>query len=55
MGFAASFSALLVAALFSVYCFRKIGGYTGDTLGAGCELAEIVPAIAAVVLMRIAY
>jgi adenosylcobinamide-GDP ribazoletransferase len=55
MGFAASFSALLVAALFSVYCFRKIGGYTGDTLGAGCELAEIVPAIAAVVLMRILY
>jgi len=55
MGFAASFSALLVAALFSAYCFRKIGGYTGDTLGAGCELAEIVPAIAAVVLMRIAY
>ena len=55
MGLAASFSALLMAALFSVYCFRKIGGYTGDTLGAGCELAEIVPAIAVVVLMRIAY
>jgi len=55
MGFAASFSALLIAALFSVYCFRKIGGYTGDTLGAGCELTEIIPAIAAVVLMRIMY
>jgi adenosylcobinamide-GDP ribazoletransferase len=55
MGFAASLSALLIAALFSVYCFRKIGGYTGDTLGAGCELTEIIPAIAAVVLMRIVY
>ena len=55
MGLAASFSALLMAALFSVYCFRKIGGYTGDTLGAGCELTEIIPAIAAVVLMRIMY
>jgi adenosylcobinamide-GDP ribazoletransferase len=55
MGLAASFSALLMAALFSVYCFRKIGGYTGDTLGAGCEITEIIPAIAAVVLMRIVY
>jgi adenosylcobinamide-GDP ribazoletransferase len=55
MGIAAGFSALLVAALFSVYCFRKIGGYTGDTLGAGCELTEIIPAITAVVLMRIVY
>ena len=55
MGITAGFSALLVAALFSVYCFRKIGGYTGDTLGAGCELTEIIPAIAAVVLMRIVY
>jgi adenosylcobinamide-GDP ribazoletransferase len=51
MGLAASFSALLMAALFSVYCFRKIGGYTGDTLGAGCELTEIIPAIAAVVIV----
>lgn len=55
MGLAASISALLMAALFSVYCFRKIGGYTGDTLGAGCELTEIIPAIVAVVLMRIMY
>ena len=52
MGLVASLSALLVAALFSVYCFRKIGGYTGDTLGAGCELTEIIPAIAALVLLK---
>lgn len=55
MGITAGFSALLAAALFSVYCFRKIGGYTGDTLGAGCELMEVIPAIATVVLMRIVH
>jgi len=55
MGLAASFSALLMAALFSVYCFRKIGGYTGDTLGAGCDITEIIPAIAALALMGIVY
>jgi len=55
MGLAASFSALLMAALFSVYCFRKIGGYTGDTLGAGCEITEIIPAIAALALMGVVF
>jgi adenosylcobinamide-GDP ribazoletransferase len=55
LGLAASFSALLMAVLFSVYCFRKIGGYTGDTLGAGCEITEIIPAIAALALMGIVY
>jgi len=55
MGLAASFSALLMAVLFSVYCFRKIGGYTGDTLGAGCEITEIIPAIAALALMGMVF
>ena len=55
MGLAASFSALLMASLFSVYCFRKIGGYTGDTLGAGCEITEIIPAIAALALMGVVF
>jgi adenosylcobinamide-GDP ribazoletransferase len=55
VGLTAGFSALLMAALFSVYCFRKIGGYTGDTLGAGCELTEIIPAIAALALMGIVH
>ena len=44
---------LFVAALFSVYCFRKIGGYTGDTLGAICEITEMIPALAAVTLSGI--
>ncbi len=28
---------------FAGYCYRKIGGLTGDTLGAGCEFAELLP------------
>ena len=35
-------------AIFSRWCRNKIGGFTGDTLGAGCELAEVVPALLAV-------
>jgi adenosylcobinamide-GDP ribazoletransferase len=29
----------------SAYVYRKIGGATGDTLGAVCEIVEIVPAL----------
>lgn len=53
LGLVVSVSSLLVAALFLVYCFRKIGGYTGDTLGAVCEITEIIPALAAVAMGRI--
>ena len=35
-------------ALFAQWCRNKIGGFTGDTLGAGCELAEVIPALLAV-------
>ena len=34
---------MVFTGLFSIYCDRKIGGMTGDTLGACCELTEIVP------------
>jgi adenosylcobinamide-GDP ribazoletransferase len=37
---------VVLTLLFAVYSYRKIGGATGDTLGAACELAEIVPALA---------
>ncbi len=37
-----SFMAMLI---FSWYCRKKIGGLTGDTLGASCELTEIIPAL----------
>ena len=52
-GLAISILSLLAAALFLVYCFLKIGGYTGDTLGAVCEITEIIPALAAVSMSRI--
>jgi adenosylcobinamide-GDP ribazoletransferase len=32
--------------LFSAYVRSKIGGLTGDTLGAACEIVEAIPAIA---------
>jgi len=31
---------VLLLILFSVWCHKKIGGYTGDTLGCLCELTE---------------
>lgn len=39
-GFYAVLAAFLMVVLFAWQCKRKIGGSTGDTLGAACELAE---------------
>jgi adenosylcobinamide-GDP ribazoletransferase len=33
--------------MFSAYTRSKIGGLTGDTLGAGCEIIELLPALVA--------
>jgi len=38
-------SCLTTTYLFGRYCLAKIGGLTGDTLGAACELVEIIPAL----------
>ena len=40
-GLVAVFAVLLITALFAFFCRQKIGGVTGDTLGAACELAEV--------------
>jgi adenosylcobinamide-GDP ribazoletransferase len=45
IGLAAVGSAILITLLFSMQCNRKIGGFTGDTLGAACEIAELAPAL----------
>lgn len=43
------FPALLITVfLFSRWCFVKLGGATGDTLGAVCEFSELSIAVAAV-------
>jgi adenosylcobinamide-GDP ribazoletransferase len=34
-----------VVLLFSAWCNRKIGGATGDTLGAVCEITEMAVAV----------
>lgn len=44
-GLAAGAAALAAAAGFAAYTRRKIGGLTGDTLGAACEIVEVVPAL----------
>jgi adenosylcobinamide-GDP ribazoletransferase len=40
-------SSVLAVLVFSLWCKSKVGGFTGDTLGAGCEIAELIPAIIA--------
>jgi adenosylcobinamide-GDP ribazoletransferase len=44
-GIAAVWAVLLLTVLFAILCRCKIGGTTGDTLGAACELAEAVVAL----------
>ncbi len=39
-----------VTLLFAVYTYRKIRGATGDTLGATCEIVELVPPLTMTVL-----
>jgi len=45
MGILTAGLSLVVTFLFSLWCRKKIGGFTGDTLGASCEIAELVPAM----------
>jgi len=38
---------IVVTLVFSYWCKAKIGGFTGDTLGASCEIIELIPALIA--------
>lgn len=52
-GLYAAGASVATVVLFSLWCRNKIGGFTGDTLGAGCEGVELIPAlVAAVCWMR---
>jgi adenosylcobinamide-GDP ribazoletransferase len=44
-GLIAAMASLTVTLLLAGYSKRKIGGFTGDTLGATCELTELIPAL----------
>lgn len=43
LGLAAAAGTALAAGLAAIYMNSKIGGITGDTIGAACEVAELVP------------
>jgi adenosylcobinamide-GDP ribazoletransferase len=44
---------VLTVGLFSLWCSRKLGGATGDTLGAVCELTELAVAVSLCLASRI--
>lgn len=48
-GLTAGLMSCVFGLLFASYAHGKIGGFTGDTLGAVCELAELVPAMVCVI------
>lgn len=48
LGLVAGIASFAAGMLFALYVYRKIGGLTGDTLGAACEIVEIVPALVVV-------
>lgn len=51
-GLIAAAGAVALTLVFSFWSLRKIGGFTGDTLGAACELAEVLPALVAASAVR---
>ncbi|MGV8057535.1 MAG: adenosylcobinamide-GDP ribazoletransferase [Smithellaceae bacterium] len=48
-GSAVGLVSFVFSLVFAAYVKHKIGGSTGDTLGAACELNELVPALVCVV------
>ncbi len=46
-----SFALVISIALFISWCNAKLGGATGDTLGASCEIAELATALSFVTLL----
>jgi len=45
-------SSLVVSALFGLYCVKKIGGITGDCVGAANELAEVSVLLSAIAMVK---
>jgi adenosylcobinamide-GDP ribazoletransferase len=53
IGVAIALLAVIVILVFCYFCKRIIGGATGDTLGAACEISEVVMALAYVSLISL--
>jgi adenosylcobinamide-GDP ribazoletransferase len=51
-GILAGFAALAATILAGAYSRSKIGGVTGDTLGATCEIVELMPLLAAAITIH---
>ena len=51
-GIVAAVASVLATMAFGYYCKWKIGGFTGDTIGATNELAEVVTALAMCVWLK---
>jgi len=49
IGLTVGITTMAATFLMALYTYRKIGGFTGDTLGATSEVAEIVPSMVAAV------
>jgi adenosylcobinamide-GDP ribazoletransferase len=49
VGLAAGGCAFVFCLVFAAYVYSKISGFTGDTLGAACELTELIPPLACVI------
>lgn len=52
LGLFAGVASFASSLFFALYVYRKIGGLTGDTLGAACELVELVPALVVVACLH---
>jgi len=46
-GMAIAAISLIGMLMLAAYIYSKIGGYTGDTLGAACEIVELIPVLVA--------
>jgi adenosylcobinamide-GDP ribazoletransferase len=51
IGLAAALAAVVAACLVSWHIYRKLGGFTGDTIGAVSEITETVLALAGLALI----
>ena len=52
LGLFSVLDALILLLPFCLFCYAKIGGATGDTLGAACEIAETLTAVCFATLLK---